>query len=108
MVADSLWGSTPMNTRAMPYAFRRSDEGLRGGHCYYERGSPLWSHASARHPAGAQTGREPHPLMVGSRMESVPPSTWTESGRTPVLSTSCLVAAWDCQVLMPPQCTRLR
>jgi len=23
--------------------------------------------------------------MVGSRMESVPSSTWTESGRTPVL-----------------------
>ena len=23
--------------------------------------------------------------MVGSRMESVPPSTWTESGRTPAV-----------------------
>jgi hypothetical protein len=24
-------------------------------------------------------------MLVGSRMESYPPGTWTESGRTPVL-----------------------
>ena len=40
-------------------------------------------------PDGLQTGREPHPEgRVGSRMESPPPDTWTESGLTPVLTES--------------------
>ena len=37
-------------------------------------------------PDGLQTGREPHPIWVGSRVESLPPDTWTESGQTPILS----------------------
>ena len=40
-------------------------------------------------PDGPQTEREPHPdLQVGSRMESHPPDTWTESGQTPALPES--------------------
>ena len=35
-------------------------QGSRGGHCCCEQGRPLWSHATSRHPAGAQTEREPH------------------------------------------------
>jgi hypothetical protein len=35
-----------------------------------------------------QTDSEPHLQRVGSRMESFPPITWTESGRTPVLTES--------------------
>jgi hypothetical protein len=31
-------------------------------------------------PDGLQTGREPHPNWVGSRMKSLPPDTCTESG----------------------------
>jgi hypothetical protein len=37
-------------------------------------------------PDGLQTGREPHPNWVGSRLKSLPPDTWTESGQTPILS----------------------
>ena len=36
-------------------------------------------------PDGLQTEREPHPTRVGSRKESLPPDTWTESGQTPIL-----------------------
>jgi len=40
-------------------------------------------------PDGLQTGREPHPKgKVGSRVESLPPDTWTESGQTPILQGS--------------------
>ena len=35
--------------------------GRRGGQCYYEQGSPLWSHASSTVPGGLQTECEPHP-----------------------------------------------
>ena len=38
-----------------------------------------------RCPTGLQTGREPHQHLVGSREESPPPDTWTESGQTPAL-----------------------
>jgi len=38
-------------------------------------------------PDGLQTGREPHLRQgVGSRVESPPSDTWTESGQTPILS----------------------
>jgi hypothetical protein len=37
-------------------------------------------------PDGTQPEREPHPSGVGSREESLPPDTWTESGQTPMLS----------------------
>ena len=37
---------------------------------------------------GPQTESEPHRVtLVGSRMKSHPPVTWTESGQTPVLPT---------------------
>jgi len=40
-------------------------------------------------PAGTQTEVEPHAVdLVGSREESIPPDTWTESGRTPALPES--------------------
>ena len=39
-------------------------------------------------PDGLQTGREPHSNGVGSRLESLPPDTWTESGQTPILQGS--------------------
>ena len=52
MVADSLWGSTPMITCSaccMCCSRLRSFRcGRRGGHCYYEQGSPFLSHASSR------------------------------------------------------------
>src|SRR6478672_9789210 len=56
MVADNLWGSTPMITSVMTLlALPRTDRERRGGQCYYELGSPLWSHASSRCP----TSRSP-------------------------------------------------
>src|SRR6476620_4897495 len=56
MVADNLWGSTPMVTSVMTLlALPRTDRERRGGQCYYELGSPLWSHASSRCP----TSRSP-------------------------------------------------
>ena len=85
MVADGLWGSIPMNTRAMRSPFPVSDDGSLGWTCYYQLGSRLWSHALAQHPTGTRAGSEPHHLMVGSPMESVPPKTRTDSVRTPVL-----------------------
>jgi len=40
-------------------------------------------------PGELQTGREPHPItLVGSRLKSLPPNTWTESGQTPILQGS--------------------
>jgi hypothetical protein len=59
--------------------------GRRGGHCYYELGSPFLSHTPSAGPGGQQSESEPHPHGVGSPKESVPPSTWTESGQTPAL-----------------------
>src|SRR5665647_108984 len=86
MVAESLWGSTPMITFAIAFScFSWCRWGRRGGQCYYELGSPLSSHASSTVPDGLQTGREPHRHLVGSRVESPPPDTWTESGLTPAL-----------------------
>src|SRR5665647_2560593 len=86
MVAESLWGSTPMITFAIAFScFSWCRLGRRGGQCYYELGSPLSSHASSTVPDGLQTGGEPHRHLVGSRVESPPPDTWTESGQTPAL-----------------------
>ena len=59
--------------------------GRRGGHCYYELGSPLLSHASHGARRSANRNRATPSSRVGSRKESVPSSTWTESGLTPVL-----------------------
>ena len=58
-----------MNTFAMTaLAFRVVTVGTPGGHCYFELGRPLFSHAPARHPTGTQTDEEPHPsTRVGSR-----------------------------------------
>src|SRR4051794_15368746 len=88
MVADSLWGSTPMNTLICAPVFVSRLTWTRGGHCYCELGSPLLRHASTRRSTGTQPENEPHPGRVGSRKESAPPTTWTESGRTPVLPES--------------------
>jgi hypothetical protein len=41
--------------------------GLRGGHCYYELGSPFWSHASTRHPAVSKPKESHTNEPVGSR-----------------------------------------
>src|SRR5680860_828115 len=57
----------------------------RGGQCYYEQGSPLWSHASSRCPAGSRPEVSHTRKRVGSPKESVPPSTWIESGQTSIL-----------------------
>src|SRR3989337_1403320 len=59
--------------------------GRRGGHCYCELGKPLWSHTAPRHPADRKPKESHTRAQVGSRKESVPPSAWTESGRTSVL-----------------------
>jgi len=38
-------------------------------------------------PDGLETRRESHTARpVGSRVKSLPPDTWTESGQTPTLS----------------------
>ena len=55
MVADSLWGSTPMNTLDMNLRLPVVGWLTPGGHCYYELGRPLFSHAPARCPTGRQT-----------------------------------------------------
>jgi hypothetical protein len=62
-------------------------------------GATRWHGTRRERGAGRENagGREPHQSMVGSRTESVPPSTWTESGRTPVLPewfSILLDAAW--------------
>ena len=62
--------------------------GRRGGHCYYEQGSPLWSHASSRCPTVRSPIESHTRRRVGSREKSPPPDTWTESGLTPILQGS--------------------
>src|SRR3954453_11174193 len=62
--------------------------GRRGGHCYYEQGSPFLSHASSQCPTGRRPIVSHTPDLVGSREESLPPDTWTESGQTPALTES--------------------
>src|SRR3954451_5033630 len=89
MVADSLWGSTPMMTRFMCCSRLCAIRcGRRGGHCYYEQGSPFLSHASSQCPTGRRPIVSHTPDLVGSREESLPPDTWTESGQTPALTES--------------------
>src|SRR3954452_23782071 len=86
MVADSLWGSTPMTIFFMDaLALCREWMGRRGGHCYYELGSPLLSHASSRRPTGRRPDVSHTNQWWAADEESVPPSTWTESGQTPIL-----------------------
>ena len=46
------------------------------------------SHASSRHPAGRRPKVSHTRIRVGSPKESRPPSTWTESGLTPILPRS--------------------
>ena len=85
IVADSLCGSTPMNTLAMSFALPSSFLMTPGGQCYYELGSPLVSHTPARCSTGPQTGESHTHIGWAAAKESDPPSTLTESGRTPVL-----------------------
>jgi hypothetical protein len=98
MVADSLWGSTPMTILCMCYLTRVHERvGRRGGHCYCELGTPLWSHTAPRCSAVRKPKESHTRARVGSRKEGVPPSTWTEFGLTPVLteSSSSLRAALE-------------
>jgi len=85
IVADSLWGSTPImiccKCCSRLFSYRR---GRRGGQCYYEQGSPLLSHASSTVPDGLQTGSEPHPHASGQPKESEPAGhldrVWPDTG----------------------------
>ncbi len=52
------------------------------------RGSPFLSHPSSRRSAGRRPKTSTPEQPVGSRMESFPPSTWTESCQTPVRTES--------------------
>ena len=85
-----MWGSTPINT----FAIKRSPSVVdpmrsRDRICYYELGSQsLWSHASTRRPAPRKPIESHTNDLVGSRVESIPPSAWTESGRPLVLTES--------------------
>lgn len=90
MVADSLWGSTPMIAKPICHSPLRSNRYgtarrallLRAGHSHLE---PRLVTA----PDGLQTDRRATPqTRVGSPLESVPPGTWTESGQTPALAAS--------------------
>ena len=78
-----------MNTLAMSFALPSSLLMTPGGHCFYELGSPLVSHAPARHPTGPQTGREPHPHRVGSRERERPAEhldrVWPDTGHDEIL-----------------------
>ena len=60
--------------------------GRRGGHCYYELGSPFLSHASSRRPAGCRPIVSHTSERVGSRMESCPAGhldrVWPDVGPT--------------------------
>ena len=65
-----------MNTFAKAITlFLSTDRGSRGGQCYCEQRSPLWSHTSARCPAGSKPIESHTVTLVGSREESIPPST---------------------------------
>jgi len=59
--------------------------GRRGGQCYYELGSPLLRHASSRRPTGRRPDVSHTNQWWAADEESVPPSTWTESGQTRIL-----------------------
>jgi hypothetical protein len=64
--------------------------GLRGGHCYYEQGRPLWSHASTRRPDGNANRCRATPInLVGSREESIPSDrlnrVWPDTGPTGIV-----------------------
>ena len=48
LVADRLWGSTPMMTRATSDSLPESDMVSAGGQRYFELGSPLWSLSAPR------------------------------------------------------------
>jgi hypothetical protein len=58
--------------------------GRRGGHCYYEQGSPFLSHASSAAPGGEQTEIEPQAQRVGSPLENDPAEhldrVWPDAG----------------------------
>ena len=88
MVADSLWGSTPMTTLAMlasPSCRHCVDAGrallLRAGQ------TPLQPRTGTVPDENANRYGATPITLVGSRTERFPPNTWTESGRTPVLPT---------------------
>src|SRR3954452_14499088 len=72
--------------------------GRRGGHCYYEQGRPFLSHASSRCPAGRRPIVSHTHGRVGSRIESFPPDTWTESGQTPALTESSSSRECSCLI----------
>jgi hypothetical protein len=85
IVADSLWGSTPMMTLpVVPLALCREPVGRRGGHRYYELGSPLLGHASSQRP----TVRKPessHTLKQGGQPRIERPAerldrVWPDTG----------------------------
>src|SRR5215203_2401118 len=85
MVADSFWGSTPMNTLAMTSrAFAVIGCDRRVGIATGSGAGPLEPHAGTV-IVGNAARNEPHPNRVGGRKEGFAPITWTESGRTPVV-----------------------
>jgi hypothetical protein len=77
-----------------PAPFAPSTAQIRSGHDFtYLRiaadpDRPFWSHASSRHPTGCKPEVSHTRARMGSLEESVPPSTWTESGQMPALPRS--------------------
>ena len=67
--------------------------GRRGGQCYYERDSPLLSHASSAVPDEAQSRREPQPHGLGSRDRERPAGHLNRVWPDPIMKRSLLVAA---------------
>ena len=63
--------------------------GRRGGHCYYELGSPLLSHASSRRPTVRKPEVEPHPEPGGQPKRERPAEhldrVWPDTGPTGIL-----------------------
>jgi hypothetical protein len=87
IVADRLCGSIPMITPAVLLLRHSTNRLAQGGHRYFEQNRPLSSHPLP----GARQDRKPdesHTKRTGGQplIVSVPPSAWTESGRTPVLA----------------------
>ena len=63
--------------------------GRRGGHCYYELGSPLLSHASSRRPTGRKPEESHTHERVGSRDGERPAEhldrVWPDTGPTGIV-----------------------
>jgi hypothetical protein len=77
IVADSLWGSTPMNTVAMHSPFLAGSTGIARRALLLRAGqSPLEPRLDTTPGGDANRKRATPTDRVGSREESIPPDAW--------------------------------